>query len=845
MARPEIDWTFATAPEPQEPPAPAPPRRGPGRFRWPRGRWLAGLGLLLALAAGGAWVVVRVGEQRVRAQLTAEVVYEDEQSLAGAADLALSVWGEPPFTSPVNDPLVLWRKRRAAEVALGLAAPLPVAALTPAGGPPSVTAVKPDPNNPNFWIVTVVRGYHDSAGGLMQFALDQRYQSAGPGLWQRVPPNTAAPAATTIFAGERISITLPVDALPDLSDSLFALDAALVQACADWGTTACGDDQLVAVFTAQPNLLPAASAIPPGAEAGRGPYPWAFDLAAAVPPAPTRLYLPSPQVAGRPHDDAARAALTHALTVYGLTALANAQTGKGELRSDFFRDALVARAELRLGLTAPPTYTLQAADYLSVAGLWAAGPDTLALEPSAALPLSLQALQFLDLALGERPPTADAALLRALTRRPDLRAWLTGALGQTDTAAALAAWEQQAAAQLNAAGAPPAASLDGLLYTCAGETFLQRGGAALALPDPAPWPGQSLSNMALSAAGRYLARVTSSEPGVARLEVLDLAEPQPAVPVAVADAPEIYLIGWANDQTLVYAQRLAGSSDSAILELRGYDRAAGQSRELASEALAPWFLGLGDWLPDRTGLVVNLALTDTTSPLGFAPALISLEPGVPPRQLVEQGFPARLSPDGRLLVYGLLEPMGVDNFQLLTLMLLDRATGAQRLLARAADLNLPDGPAVALFNLLPLAWTGDSAWVVALAAGNTSTHLYLLPASPGGPPIALPPIGGEAAFFMAVAASPDGRYLSYWPYGQAGVAPLTLLDLASLQPGATTAAVQTLAQQAAAAAWAPTGHRLAVAGRGGLRLIDLDTGATRWLDFRDCGIVEWYAPPLR
>ena len=51
------------------------------------------------------------------------------------------------------------------------------------------------------------------------------------------------------------------------------------------------------------------------------------------------------------------------------------------------------------------------------------------------------------------------------------------------------------------------------------------------------------------------------------------------------------------------------------------------------------------------------------------------------------------------------------------------------------------------------------------------------------------------------------------------------------------------AQQATAAAWAPSGHRLAVAGAGGLRIIDLDTGPTRWLDFRNCSIVEWYALP--
>jgi hypothetical protein len=88
---------------------------------------------------------------------------------------------------------------------------------------------------------------------------------------------------------------------------------------------------------------------------------------------PGRLQ-PSPQVAGRPVDDAARAALTHALVVYGLTVLANAQAGSTTQVVDYFRDALVARAEQRLGLAGPLTYTSgRTADGLLVGNLGRSG----------------------------------------------------------------------------------------------------------------------------------------------------------------------------------------------------------------------------------------------------------------------------------------------------------------------------------------------------------------------------------------------------------------------------------------------------------------------------------------
>jgi hypothetical protein len=105
----------------------------------------------------------------------------------------------------------------------------------------------------------------------VRFALPQRYQLLGPGLWQRLPPDTAAPADTTVVSGFRFSATLPVADLPWLSDSLFAADAALVQACADWGPEACGDHKLK-LFTGR--LSGARRPAAPGLAAATGRIPW-------------------------------------------------------------------------------------------------------------------------------------------------------------------------------------------------------------------------------------------------------------------------------------------------------------------------------------------------------------------------------------------------------------------------------------------------------------------------------------------------------------------------------------------------------------------------------------------
>jgi hypothetical protein len=121
--------------------------------------------------------------------------------------------------------------------------------------------------------------------------------------------------------------------------------------------------------------------------------------------------------------------------------------------------------------------------------------------------------------------------------------------------------------------------------------------------------------------------------------------------------------------------------------------------------------------------------------------------------------------------------------------------------------------------------------------------LYLL-AADGGFAAGL---GGYTSnsVFAAVGHSVDGRYLSYYPYGAESGEPLTLIDLEAVRRTGRLGpeAEYQVAQQVSAAAWSPAGHRLAVAGTAGLRVIDLDTGQTHWLDFSVCEAVSWFPPP--
>src|SRR5260370_21350100 len=86
VGSPQLDWSFANAPEdsgptdagpPQTPGPSKPPRRHPSR------RLMVGLVGIAAVLGLGAWLFTTAGLLRIQSQLAAEITYEDQRARAG------------------------------------------------------------------------------------------------------------------------------------------------------------------------------------------------------------------------------------------------------------------------------------------------------------------------------------------------------------------------------------------------------------------------------------------------------------------------------------------------------------------------------------------------------------------------------------------------------------------------------------------------------------------------------------------------------------------------------------------------------------------------------------------
>jgi len=849
VSQPELDWSLEDAPPADEPPPPpfgGPPARrpppDPAQARRALRRWLTAALLLALFVALGAWLFTQVGWRRLRDQVTAEVLYEDEHARAGEVELVLAVQADSA------DHAAEWRERRGAEAALGLAAPLPAAHLAPIQAPPVVESVEALGND--LFQATVVRAYQDSAGRPATFALPQRYRNIGRGLWERLPPDLAALDNTTVLAGERLSVTLPVADLPWLSDSLFAADALLVQACADWGDACQPNQRLVVRFVSDLGNARTVRPPGPGAAAGLGPYPAAFDLVDLTPAGRVPLVLLSPHLAGLPRDDGARQALTHALAAHGLAYLANAiaRVTAVNINAAFFRDALVARAELRLGLAPAPTYAVRGAHYLPLAALWASvpRPDDLATTAAAArpadLPFRLLALNFLEAALHGQPSGADAVLLRNLIRFGGVGPWLDMALGTGAGQPAVDAWQAGVLATLDGADPLDWSQVEGLVYTCGDETYLIRAGQPLRLPEAQFGPGfLGQPFQALSPDGRYLAYVGGGEGQQPALFAYDLER---GVNLFLAQVNnEAYVVGWSAGGALVTLERLPSSSPNAsgIADFRAVrtDLASGQRAPLASDAMLPSFLGMGaTWTPDRGSVLLNgyYGPPDREDLEALSPVLLPVDSPGPAWRLPRPGYGGLLSPDGQRLAYS-VPVSSATNVVLAPVEVYDRASQTATTLLSAGTLVGPDeGSQEAPTFLIPAAWTPDGNWLLVMAFGENFTGRLLAVPAAGGPPVVV--LSSSEGFFGPL-LSPDGRYLAYIEAGQSPASSaLQLIDLAPMLAGDPAPPVHAAAG-VTAAAWSPDGRLIALAGVGGLRVLDPANGALRWVALQPCQAALW------
>ena len=827
-AEPDFQWTLAEVPDAADvslpPVGQKPPKSGPpGRPARRLGRWVA-LGLLLAAGVAlGTAAVLRGGWRRLEQQVAAEIAYEDAQSAAGAVDEVRAVQA---------DGAPWWADRRAAETAWRLAAPQPGANLLPVSE--SAELVRLEQAASGTFTATVARRYADAAGQTFTFILAQRYQNLNPGVWARLPPDEAALTPTSVWRTggwqtERLVVTLPTADRALLERVLPQVEAYAQAACADWG---CPPELHVPlVVTGRVADLP-----PPGyGPRGGGALPIAFDLAEQLPPSPSdarRVIVAAPGLAGVPADAAAEAALARAWGASVLAYLAQNLASTVRHPADDYLDALIAREELRLGLSPAPDLRTAPLDYVPVEDLWTPGSG--AHTAAARLARRQQALAFLNAVLHDQPATTDGRLLGLLHRRWDVETWLADSV---EVVAELKAWHTREWERLNGAAPIAAAELDGVAYDCGG-LVLYEGGA----PQPvglAGLAGQSwaLDPASLSPDGRYVALVTVLNQFMAdetqRLTVYDRAT-QREQPVWVSG--EITLAGWAADGALLfYAQRLAPAEGLALMR---YVPGAGNAERWVEPAVTVQGSLRGaaaQWSADRTGLAVTVS-SDPAHPDAGQPALVDTATGRLTPVGAVGGYAPAVTPDGTAAAYVVVSETGA-------LILLTAPEGPTTVLASAAALRA-EGGVINDFSLLHWAPDGQTLGFVAVGDGGA---LYLLDRATRQ---ATYVAGGGDSHVLPLGFSADGRYLAYAE--NTGTSDVLWLVTRALETGAETRYAlvfghlqrllggpgQVLA--VGLAQWAPSEHLLIVSSQAGVFVYEPEVEGVRWLTLSECGRVAWF-----
>ncbi len=820
---PEVEWTVDQAPEDAEvsPPSAAlhsPPRRS--RLSRRHFAWATGLLALVLLAALGLWAFTRAGWNRLRAQVAAEVAYEDEQSLARQPDLVRGL------QSPENE---TWLDVRGAEAALGLPAPRPAPHLAPGAEPAQILDF--EAAGQDRFEVSVVRAYAEPAGQVYRFTLRQHYRTLGPGLWERLPPDEAALIATTGWQGARLAATLPAADQALLSVVLPAVDDYAERACADWGCPA--ELSVPLVLTGWLAELPL-----PGPTI-TAPHPIAFDLALQPNPEPRRLVVGAPSLTGYPLDEAARTAYTNGLSAAVLAFIAGELTGTGRRPADYYLDALIAREERRLGLSSFPIPSLSPATYSSPEVLWGITEWLADAPPEGETARRWAALAFVDFVLKDQAVEFERELLVNLHRRRNVDEWLSGPFG-IGAGEILADWDTRLAIQFGGQSSIPLSALDGLAYQCPDQTVLHDGGDTARAP---VWPiGDrqelfALHPLALSPDGRHLATVGWTANGRLRLSVWDRTQ---QTWTHAAEGDNLLLVGWTGDGELLYSAR----SDQGAINLMAFSPGEAAPERLSDAPLWPDWPSLDSlWSADHRTMALTLVTENAPRPAVWRAAA----PGQIQTVAAHAGLYSTLSPDGRRLVYVPWAAGPDDQPFASSIRLVDLAQGADTVLL-TRDAISRGASAPAFFSLLH--WAPDSRTLAFLAvsmSGSATLHTLDLVSGQlttvaGGPGHSISPVGFSA----------DGRFLAYLDnLGNTDAIQVMVFDI---QSGAsmhlTTLTFDHMrrtqsgllpAYPTGVAAWAPDGHLLALSTPSGIYVADPASGEGRWVTFEPCGRVVWYS----
>jgi len=760
-----------------------------------------------------------LGWARLEAQLRAEVALEDRYSRAG--DVALV----KPMLSNADS---AWYRARLAEVALGWPAPLPAPNLLPLPGEPQVLQV--DALGGNLFAVAVLRRYTDSSGQAYEFELVQNYRNLGPGLWEHIAPTPDDFTSTAAYIGDRVTAGFPSGGAEQLQQILTRVDRYLTSACTDWDCP----PELKVVITFV-NRVPSIAAPSPARLITEtvAAYPLIFDLAPQPPVYPDVIALPTLSLAGVPHDDRAAEALAQAISARGLDYLASALTRSDRTARDVFLDALIARAEQRLGFAASMPASLPAEATLLPGLLWSPSAGDFTSDLRTERPYRQVALIFLNEVLAEQPPTADGQLLRTIRQGPEaellgLEPWLTTTLGKAVSQAGYARWAARVAALENSTLAGAGHELDGLLFNCIDGLWLVDQGDAVILPSSAFTQGMADPN-SLSLDGRFFAYFDlGSQPQV---RLIDLKE---SVEKPVPFASNIVLLGWSAANQLLYLGYDLSQSGGVRGYLWRYDPLTGANEQLMDLAI----IFSASWTSDRRSLILTLQEDWPSDGLvGIAQVDII---GAASWSLLrfDVGAPA-LSPDDRQLAYIRFANVGDELYVGEAVEIMDPTTGiSETLLTTDALMKTISDETVGLVWLNGLAWSPDGRWL-GVVASTDAAGAYLFTLDADGSKLtqqAAVPAGG---FVSTVGFSADGRYLAFHEVHLANTNAFqsTLLTLVDLETGQQ----QTLDIFPGNAAWSPTGHTLAASGSQGVYVLDVASGAKTWVSFQPCRSVQWYA----
>jgi hypothetical protein len=836
MTKPDFDWTFEDTPlEGEGRPASAggPERRqsrwyAPRRKRepWPRWAWLALFGLAASVIAG-AYVFTRLGWQRVEQQIVAEVAYDDARSRAGEVEAVLAA-------QVSND--AYWRAERAAEVELRLPAPLPAGNLLPTVDPAEV--IKVEALGGGLFAATVRRRYADVAGQVVSFDLVQRYLNLAPGEWQRLGTDLSGLRAATIVQGQRMSATVPTNDLPWLRPALVAADLALSEACDAWQS--CPDGYLLPLyFNAGPELLhPARPERPAELSPAAVDDPIIFDIPASTASYPPQFRLSAPQVVGRPADEAAQAAYTRALSVRVLGEMAGLITQAGRGSNDYFLDAIVARMEVKLGLSAAAVSEPGPLNFLPAEVLWRRWQPPTGTPSTGDRNDRRQALRLMNAVLEGQPAEVEGALLRAI-HRPDAQTfgyWLATALGQAAAAQAVDRWQAAAQQALEPAAPDAWQAAEGLALMCADQLALVEGGVLRPVGAVfGPVQSRVVALQRSLGTGRYLAAnyfsvQGGSQSAVEQIELWVVDRTGAAEPVR---ASEYGLgLGWGADGAL-YFFSIDQTDSGAGASLQRYDPATGRTSIVAE---AGWYIYSLEsvWTRAHDALLVQLETsTGDFGEVTMTPMLLTVGPPAVMRPLIDNAYSAVFAPgstteQGQVAFLRNIYTFGEAGSRL-EIHVLDLATRADRLLFDSAQV---DGDPAA--GAGALVWSPGGAWLAVIGYGGSGPRFFVVNAASGEVRDWPPSDGGlTGANFYPMGFSADDHYLALRAYADLDEsAQIALLDLTA------PAVTPRLMLNGEGLAWAPSGHRLALSNALGVFLVDAATGEYEWLQAESCAL-DW------